>query len=139
MERNTNTIDLAWLAVRDRLERRTFIEAGLRDAQAITRNQIAATSTAKMVCVCVCDDRSIDRSPWVDEKTSLLAEQAIVRDTKQWVYVQIHATIIRMTWARRSTLYIASLPNDRGINARMLEFDPGDQELNSPRVIAGVQ
>ena len=65
--------------------------------QAITRDQVAATSPAKMVCVCVCDDRPIDRSPGVDEEASLLAEQANVGDAKQWVYVQIHAIIIGMT------------------------------------------
>jgi hypothetical protein len=132
MKRNAHTIDLAWLAVRDRLDRRTLVEAGSRDAQAITRNQITATSPAKMVCVCMCDDRPIDGSPWVDEKASLLAEQANFGDTKQWVYVQIHVTIIGITWAKRSTLYDASFSTDRGLNARMLEGDPGDQELNSP-------
>jgi hypothetical protein len=116
-----------------------FIEAGLRDAQAIMRNQIAATSPAKVVCVCVCDDRPIDGSPWIDEEASLLAEEANVCDTKQWVYVQIHATIIGMTLVKRSTLYVASSPNDGGINARMLEFDPDDQELNSPQVTAAAQ
>jgi hypothetical protein len=59
--------------------------------------EVAATSPAKMVCVSVSDNGPVDGPPGVDEKASLLAEQANIRHTKQLAFVQAHAIVIETT------------------------------------------
>jgi hypothetical protein len=82
---------------RELVPERTFIKAGSRYEYAIARNPIAPAASAQVIGMCIRKDCALDRLPGVDEKALLLAEEANVGHTQQWISVQAHVSRIELT------------------------------------------
>ena len=104
VQRNPDAIDFEWLAVGQSFRSSQSASRRVRVTNnAITSHQISAASAAKMVGMRVRHDGAVNRTPGVDEKAPLFAVEPDVGDSKQWVFVQVHAVIIDTSQGRRSS------------------------------------
>ena len=135
VKRQPDTVDLEWLAIGGRFNRRACVQSSARHERPVSRHQIIGASPAEMVGMCVCDDGAVDRAPGVDEKSPLFAVEAKVGDSKQWVFVQGHAIIIDTTAGRR-LLPVSYFRGTRGLRGCSNGLSSDDDSVRSVAVSA---
>src|ERR1700722_9865495 len=109
VQRDSYSMNINRLTVGDRGYRGLISEPSARHSQSVLGHKVLAAAPAEMISVCVSNHGAFDHTPGVDEEAPLFTVETHVCHSEQWVFVQVHVSIIDTTRARPSPPFLLSI------------------------------